>query len=350
MKMRLAVLGALMVLVMDVPVASAHAGPSEDARSRHQQTVDFWTPERVRAAVPRDFVFDGESGRFVPAKPGNGKGGGNGGGNGGGKGDSTAITGAPWELGGLVTDVTGKVLFELSGSYWVCSATVVNDTQAGRSLVLTAAHCAYENTGGGEFASNWMFIPNYDAAPANLTIDGSFCDATLYGCWTASALVVHDGFASAGGFNGTAILHDFAFGVLEAGGKTGTALFEDVVTADAPGIAFSEISKGTTVNAFGYPHAAPYVGTDLTYCAGSSGVDNRLFKLTYKLACDMTGGSSGGGWYASFDDTTGTGVLTSLTSYGYSGKADLYGPKFNADTESVYTLALTAVGSSIAGP
>ncbi|MBT8214598.1 MAG: hypothetical protein KJP12_05175, partial [Acidimicrobiia bacterium] len=316
---------------------SALAGPPEDPRSEHQRIVDFWTPNRVQQAVPRDFVLDEASGRLLPAakggnKPGGGgdkgdKGGGKGGGKGG---DSSTVAGAPWDAGGEVLATTGKVLFELGGSYYVCSASIVDDAAASVSIVLTAAHCVYDNVGGGQFATNWVFIPAYDDTKPDLTTSGSFCDQTTYGCWTADALVLHDGFASAGGFNGSAIVHDFAFAVVGAGGKA-NVLPEDALGSHA--IAFSSVSKNTPLYAFGYPQAASF-NRDLTYCAGGAGFDSRLGKATYQLGCSMTGGASGGPWYGTFDESAGSGIATSVNSYRYSGGDAMYGPKFNSTTSA----------------
>ena len=66
------------------------------------------------------------------------------------------------------------------------------------------------------FATNWLFIPDYDSAPAVLTTSGSFCASTTFGCWAADALIVHNGYASAGGFNAQATTHDFAFAMVGA--------------------------------------------------------------------------------------------------------------------------------------
>lgn len=320
---------------------------ADAARAEHQRIVDFWTAERVAKAIPREFVFDPATGRFLPAhhRPDHG-GRPGGGGGGGGDGDSETVTGASWESGGAVTETTGKVLFALGADYFVCSASLVDDTATGYSVVLTAAHCVYDNEGTGQFAENWMFIPNYDASPAPLTTTGSFCTQTEHGCWTATALVVHDGFASAGGFNSQAITHDFAFAVLAPGGHSGNTMAEGLGTQD---IAFTSVSRGTQVFAFGYPHASPYNGTDLVYCAGGVGFDNRLANLTYKLRCDMTGGSSGGPWYSSFDKTTGTGTAISLNSYRYLGGSDMYGPKFNSNTQAVYGAANSTSTNTIVG-
>ncbi len=44
---------------------------------------------------------------------------------------------------------------------------------------------------------------------------------------------------------------------------------------------------------FGFPAAAPYDGTRLVYCSGTTGKDFLLTK-DHSLGCNMTGGSSGG--------------------------------------------------------
>lgn len=334
------VLVALTLVLAGLPALTA-ASKAPD-RSEHQRIIDFWTVERVREAVPRDFVFDPATRdfRLLHHRPGHAGGPGGGGGD---NGDDSKVTGAHWTGGGAVVDTTGKVLFELSGSFFVCSASVVEDSASGYSVILTAAHCVYDNEGSGAFSSNWMFIPNYDAAPAPLDTGGSFCEFTLHGCWTANALVVHDGFASAGGFNATAIQYDFAFAVVGPGGHNEETLVEDL--ADPQAIMFSDVSRNTHVHAFGYPHAAPYNGSELTYCAGGVAFDNRLANLTYRLQCDMTGGSSGGPWGLGFGD--GSGILMSVNSYRYFGGNSMYGPKFNSNTAALYQAAQTATSNTV---
>jgi hypothetical protein len=97
-------------------------------------------------------------------------------------------------------------------------------------------------------------------------------------------------------------------------------------------IRFAAVPKGTTVYAFGYPAAGKYDGTKLTYCAGPVGFDAWNGNATYKLACDVTGGSSGGPWFVGFDEGTGSGTQISLNSYGYNGVKAMYGPKFDPAT------------------
>ena len=146
-------------------VPAANGGNSDEARVEHQRIVDFWTPERVARAVPRDFAFNPDTGSFVPrAKPS--------------KPGPTTDLEPIWkgEVFGTVGTTTGKVLFQMGSSYYVCSASVVQDKKADLSVVLTAAHCVYDETAGG-FAKNWMFIPSYDAADPGLTLDKTFCTA-----------------------------------------------------------------------------------------------------------------------------------------------------------------------------
>lgn len=327
---------ALTVMLAGLGAASAAHQPTQSA---HQQTIDFWTHERVSQAVPRDFLRD-SSGRFVPAmkpdnpgKPGDGNGG------------DSGVTGASWTAGGAVADTTGKVLFAMGGSYFVCSASVVTDTANGRSVILTAAHCAYDESGGA-FATNWTFIPNYDAAPAPLSSSSNaYCDDTLWGCWTATALVAHQGYTTAGGFNDQAVVHDFAFAVTGAGGHSGTSLVEDVVGSQA--IVFDANAGTTVVDAFGYPAAQKYKGNDLVYCEGPTAFDPNMNNATYRIACNMTGGSSGGPWMKAFDSASGTGTLTSVNSYGYSGDKSMYGPIFNSDTQDLFNAALSTANNTI---
>ncbi len=90
---------------------------------------------------------------------------------------------------------------------------------------------------------------------------------------------------------------------------------------------------GDTLTALGYPAAGKYHGSDLVYCQGKVGTDPNAANTTYRMACDMTGGSSGGPWLLNV--SAGYGArLTSLNSYGYSGVKNMYGPIFNSETSA----------------
>jgi hypothetical protein len=188
-----------------------------------------------------------------------------------------------------------------------------------------------------------MFVPDYDSAPASLNASGSFCATTSLGCWTASALVVAGGFASAGSFNDQAVVHDYAFAVVGAGGKSGTAQLD--ATVGGHPIQFSAVSGGTDTYLFGYPASGKYRGKDLVYSRGPLGFDPSTANATYRVASNLTGGSSGGPWFAPF--SAGSGTMVSVNSYGYSGITAMQGPKLNAETQTMFTTAASANANTI---
>jgi hypothetical protein len=330
------VVGLVVAIATSIPGA-AGAAPRHTAQpgqSEHDRVVSFWTNARVARAIPRDFDFDPSSRSFRPSgKP-----------VGGGSGSTGTTLGSSWTAGGEVLETTGKVLFAMGGTYYVCSASVADDTVALRSIILTAGHCAYDESTGA-FATNWMFVPDYDSAPASLDTSGSFCARTTLGCWTASALVVAGGFASAGSFNDQAVVHDYAFAVVGAGGKSGTAQLDSTVGGHP--IQFSAVSGGADTYLFGYPAAGRYKGNDLVYSRGPLGFDPNMANATYRVASSMTGGCSGGPWFTPFNGTTGSGTMISINSYGYSGITAMHGPKLNSETQAMFTTAGTATANTI---
>ncbi|MDP8905884.1 MAG: trypsin-like peptidase domain-containing protein [Chloroflexota bacterium] len=332
-------LAALLLLALSAaPVLAGPPARADAARAEHERVVRFWTPARMAAAIPRDRALSGEA-ALSPNNNGKGKPGGGGGD--GGDTSTTNVTGAGWgNKGGTVRTAVGKVFFKLSGTLYTCSGSVANDSRSTYSLVLTAAHCAFDET-GDVFATDWLFIPDYEASPTRT------CNNTKYGCWTASALVIHKGYKDATGFNSQATVHDFAFAVVGGGGKSGESKQLDTTVGSFP-ITFNQFAEGTRMYAFGYPAAGKYKGNKLIYCAGPIFYDSWNDNQTYGLACDMTGGSSGGPWFTNFNESTGSGTLSSLNSYGYSSlKGYMFGPKFNDNTADVYNSADGATSDTI---
>ena len=325
------VAAAFLLSIAAVPVVAAQPSAADAARAENQRVLNYWTAARIASAQPRDYMRTA-NGSYVPTagKPGGGGG---------------AVTGASWPNGqGDISKSEGKVYFSMAGGNWQCSGTPMSGhTATGYALVLTAGHCAIDET-TGEFATNWVFIPNWDAKPASFS---TACNnnATALGCWTASAIVVDSGFASAGGFNDQATRHDWALVVVRAGGYQSSDL-ESKVSSFALDV--SSVASGRPVYAFGFPAAGKYHGNDLTYCAGNAFTDANNDNRTFGIACDMTGGSSGGGWMAPFTPSSGTGSLGGLNSYGYSGVKNMYGPDFNANTTAVFNDAKSrTAGNSI---
>lgn len=355
---------------------SASAGAAAEWRARaerraeHRRILAFWTPERITQAIPRDFVRDPVTGRFRPAPRAIDEGAAE---EGGGEAAATQDRAAPdaadglsadpvpvaaaeegsWEIRGTVpsTDrrgtalgTVGKVFFRLGGVQYVCTAGIVRDPVAGRSLVLTAAHCAF-NERTGEFATNWMVVPDFDTAPALPSSGPDFCAQTSLGCWTATALLVDSAYASSGAFNADAVLHDFAFAVVEEGGLGGAEQLDAV--AGAQRLSFAREEPASDAYLFGYPRATPFDGRDLVYSRGPLGLDPTNAERTYRVESGMTQGSSGGPWFTQFDARSGAGRQFSLTSYAYQNVAALHGPVLNANVEALFEAAQVATSNTV---
>ncbi len=338
MRARRALLIVPFLLVSLLPAAVVAASPSgvptlPDAAVQHRAAVlAYWTPERMASAIPRNFVFDGARGGLEPQ----------------GKpavkptrppkptptptpSPSTDTLGAPWNGGGIMLTATGRVYFSMDGSNWICSGSVINDLKSGLSVVLTAGHCVVGND--GVFATYWMFIPSFDTSPTYT------CAGTTYGCWVADALYADAAFASTGSFNTTAVQHDWGFAVVTEGGLSGNAQLDSTV-GSLP-IEYGVKYASQKMSAFGYPAAAPYTGNDLIYSRGTVGQDVLTFNTTWSLPSNLTGGASGGPWVQASDTTSYTDARAgSLNSYKYTyDKNHMYGPKFNSDTQTVFTAA-----------
>lgn len=285
----------------------------------HSRTVAYWTNRRVMRVQSRDYRYKPSAKRFRLSRAPL---------------SHPSTTGAAWTAGGAVERTTGKILFTMGSSNYVCSGSVVAEPAANRSIVLTAAHCVFDQE-HHRFARNWMFVPDFAKSPAPMNTNRAFCNSTAYGCWTATALVAHSGFTSARSFNDRAALHDFAFAVLDRGGRSGTDQLDQTVGSQP--IDFVQSPSGTTTSLFGYPAAGKYNGDQLTYCQGPLGLDSRNNSRTYSVSCDMTGGSSGGPWFSGF--TADKGTLMSVNSYGYDGVDAMQGPILNGDARKLFLVA-----------
>lgn len=338
--MLVAALLAVATIGLTAPGAGAqppeHAPPVVHTTSADPAAVAaYWTPERMANAVPAEVLLsdrEGPRGRSVERgtphtvapvhhRPGHAGGPGGGGGDDGDDGDdgTVTVTGATWTDGGLVADTTGKLFFTLDGSNYVCSGSVV--TAGNDSLILTAGHCIHEGSGGDDgFATDVAFVPAYS---------GSGTDQEgPHGVWPAEHLTTTQQWATSGNLD-----YDVGFIVTHTlDGETIT----DVV-GGAQGIAFNQ-DRGTHVYAFGYPHASPYDGTTLTYCAGNT-VNDPFGGSAQGVTCDMTGGSSGGPWYADFNPDTAVGTAYSVNSYRYRigrHRDKMFGPYFGDAIKTLY--------------
>ncbi|GAA1299445.1 peptidase [Saccharothrix xinjiangensis] len=264
----------------------------------------YWTPERMRAAVPLDVrTADASALRVtVPA----------------GEPASVAPTALPnggsaWTGGGSVVSTTGRVFFTYQGRNASCSGGAV--TSGNKSTVITAGHCVKLD---GAYHTNVAFVPAYDNGNAP------------YGTWNARRTLATPQWDATEDIN-------YDIGAIVVGQLNGQSL-TDVVGAQ--GIAFNQ-SRAADMYAFGYPAAAPYDGTRLVYCSGRT--FNAFLSNGIGMTCNMTGGASGGPWFRSFSEATGAGTVNSVNSYKINIIPTwMFGPYFGADAQNLYDQAQAA--------
>jgi hypothetical protein len=221
------------------------------------------------------------------------------------------------------TRTHGKVFFSAGVDQYECSGTAAQASS--RSLVLTAAHCAYLRAllGSTNVVHNWIFVPAYANGRAP------------FGKWAATSLAAPNGWVSSNPVIGP--------GGEITGGDSRFDLGAATVAPRASGRALQGAVGGATVGfdrprrhrytAFGYPAEGPYTGRREFSCLSPYlGADSAFGKPPpIQIRCDMTAGASGGGWIDP------RGRLVSVTSYGYSNDSQsLYGPYFGTALHDFY--------------
>ena len=202
---------------------------------------------------------------------------------------------------------TARCSSRSAGNDYVCSGTAL--LSGNKSVVWTAGHCV--NEGPGDFATNWEFVPAYKDGSAPL------------GVYVADEPDHSSAWANSGD-----ISYDFGAAVVAPSG--GTALTDRV---GGRGIAFNTARSQNYVS-YGYPAAPPFTGERLWTCNSPlQRSDSTTSPQTLGIGCDMTGGSSGGGWIVG-------GNLVSENSYGYDNQPNvMYGPYLGSVAQSVYNAA-----------
>ena len=250
---------------------------------------------------------------------------------GGGGGDGT-VENSPWTGGGVVQRAAGRIYFEMPGNArrtrwlgYVCSGTVVNDGTNGRSVILTAAHCVYDDANKA-FARNVLFIPDQD----NTTGGGTDlnCDNDPLGCWTAAWGVVDRNWTTRTFPDNVA--WDYAFYVVnDTGAHDGTGNHTALDGAVTPmGISFGQpaVDDGVAGDASpDFTHALGYSYSEdpnFMYCAEDMTTEGDV--NWWLPSCGLSGGSSGGPWVQ--DMTNGNGDIVSVNSWGYTNSPGMAGP------------------------
>jgi hypothetical protein len=283
------------------PIAAADDAASQRVVTPPAQVRSYWTADRMRAAEPADLVIDaaGELVREAAAPRA-----------------ASDISGSSMSF---PQRVHGKVFFTIAGGSqpgdYVCSGTAV--TSNSHTLAWTAGHCVNDPEFGGGFAVNWTFVPAYRNGDEP------------FGEWPAQQLLTTDAWR-----DHADIRQDHGAAIL-ARNPEGQGI-QDAIGSRP--IDF-RLAREQRFTAFGYP-AQPtlfeptFDGERLYSCDSAvtgSDAPPGNGPETLQIDCDMSGGSSGGGW------VNAGGALNGLTSYGYELDFDhLFGPYFGVDAQRLY--------------
>ena len=282
----------VLVLALTACAATAAAAQARPVVQKNNETrgqvLDYWTADRMHNAKPVDRVVP-QAGK---AKPGGG-----------------TASGTATEVPLPYPSAEGKVFFTDSGVNYVCSGSALVSTN--ESVVWTAGHCV--NEGPGAFYTNFMFVPAYR--------DG----VAPYGRFAAPTLLTTSGWRTSGQFGvdvGAAVV-----GTNESGQTLTDAV------AEVPPV-FNSV-RNQSYSLYGYPAAGKFSGQRMYVCNTAwSRNDATATPATMGVPCNMTGGSSGGGWL------TSSGAVASVVSYGYSNlKNVLFGPHLETEAQQLYTTA-----------
>jgi hypothetical protein len=284
MRTSVVLLLAALVLALGGATAQGAEVKAKQVAKSAAAVREYWTAERMANAKPADFVR-GPDGAVKPKK-------------------------RAWtshEAPQPYNPMHGKVFFSEGGQNFVCSGTAL--TSGNQSTVWTAGHCV--SNGAGTFHTNWSFVPAYR--------NGS----RPYGTWTARNLWTTSGWHNAGDFS----VDLGAAAVSTSGGSTLTSV------TGGRGITFN-YARQQAYQSWGYPAAPPFTGGLSWICDSEWATDDTSASPpTIGIGCDMTGGSSGGGWIVG-------NAVASVNSYGYSNQPNvMYGPYQSSAAQSLYNAA-----------
>ncbi len=282
-----------------------------NSTAKIKQIKHYWTPQRMRRATPltatpsrrevaraaRRTAAASARGKAKTVPPTRGR-------------TASSSAEGPTPMANLIIDPTkypyrtqGKLFFNQGGGSFVCSATVVNTPT--QRVIFSAGHCAVDE---GAVSSNVAFVPGYHNG------------VRPYGTFVATKLYSINGWIQSGNFS-----YDISAAVL--GGRRKVA-----AVVGSRGIKFN-LARQQNFVSFGYPAAPPFNGQNLYSCPSPfRGLDPSTSNpQTQWITCNMTGGSSGGGWIVQ------NAYLNSVNSYGYKSKPGrMYGPYFGSAAVNLY--------------
>ena len=284
----LALSGAGLATAGPAPAGQGSAAPttaSSTARLAGGAPVDsvadaaalarYWTPERMRTAIPLDGVV--APGRAASRLGPTGR-----------PGSTPAAQGRSDTLRPLVTEsaAVGKVFFTDPGDgrNYTCSASALNSNS--KQMLITAGHCVHGGS-GGTWMTNWTYAPRYrnGARPFGTFAAKQF---RTFNTWISNSDRGRDvAMVTTWPLNGNKIVN-------VTGGH---------------GLSWN-YSREQAMTVMGYPGNRDN-GQLQWACQGTTRAvgDGRI-----ELQCDFGGGSSGGPWLRVFNDATGLGQVNGAMS------------------------------------
>jgi hypothetical protein len=294
------------------PASAGADGPSGVAAGAASaaSASRFWTPERMRSAVPVEVDGPGAPEAAGPPAPA-----------------ASASTAAPppaaphsdfiqvLDPTDTASRVNGAIFFEVDGELGRCSGTSVSAPNF--SVVFTAGHCVHELGGseGGWYRGRWIFVPGYRFGQRPYGVfPARWLDATTR--WVSEGNENFDVAAAVVGRN-------------EKGQRLAAAVGADKIAFNRPPDQEFEVH--------GYPVGPPFDGETQRLCdhAGFLGHDPESYlapgPFTLAVDCQVTGGASGGGW------TIEGNVLNGVTDYGYGEDPETaFGAYFGPEVARLY--------------
>ena len=279
------------------------------------------------------------------------------GGGGSGGGTSYIVTNDEWS-GGDVQTAAGRIYFEMpTNPKWkrwtgyVCSGTVTTDDTSGRSVIITAAHCVYDDANKA-FARNVMFIPNQAETTTGSGTDTN-CENDPLGCWVPSFGVVDTDWTTRTFPDN--IEWDYAYYVVsDSGAHRGPAQSSESLDIAAGSLGVDFINAVTndgdpSGTSSDFTHALGYSYSEdpnFMYCAEDMTIEGTV--NWWLPSCALSGGSSGGPWVQPMGVEVGAdlgrGPIISVNSWGYTTSPGMAGPKLvGTSAECLFDKAKTTV-------
>jgi len=279
-----------------------------------KMVADFWTPERIRNAIPLEPLAVDEVGyekalkatpmqAWEPAKMLS----------------EPALPQANNPYAPYATSVTnkgranGKLYFydARDNQEYHCSAAAMNSSS--KRLVATAAHCIHAGGPEANWNYNIRFIPNYHWGDQP---DGEFQWSEYNGYngyyawmppdWITYGQIMYGPNAYRGAKS------DFVF-ITTNNNANGQRLVEAV---GGHGLWTHNGGPLFDANIFGYPGNIAY-GQAMQACWGSTqSIQRGIYDFSAMYDCNFGGGGSGGPWLDWYNNATGIGQLRSVTSFG----------------------------------